>query len=315
MKKILSLVIVIMMCISIFVFVGCGKENIPAQTTEKTNDTSSEENAVHSTEPGKDKADDKIPTTPMTTVIWENVNESEYRLQFVSGGEKCFPWRLFSSAKIWDGKNALNMDGVGVFPFDIAMYYDNVPLVKLEKGAKASIIFDDFTTVLSCKLYKKEDGRHEDPIKTFDDVSDIDFSDVEAGEYYVMFGIKRLGNSHTDDTGVFFTDSYYYECAVALNIVPQHLDDVSSKLTIEKIRALSGKGKELSWSDFEQYPHEDIGSGLYIFRYDVDENYYLSVGGGSLESSPEYILLVSKADDSVFVDIRTGDIDEFINKD
>ena len=44
MKKILSLVIVIMMCISIFVFVGCGKENIPAQTTEKTNDTSSEEN-------------------------------------------------------------------------------------------------------------------------------------------------------------------------------------------------------------------------------------------------------------------------------
>lgn len=96
---------------------------------------------------------------------------------------------------------------------------------------------------------------------------------------------------------------------------PQHLDDVSSKLTIEKIRALSGKGKELSWGDFEQYPHEDIGSGLYIFRYDVDENYYLSVGGGSLESSPEYILLVSKADENVSVDIRTGDIDEFINKD
>lgn len=315
MKKILSLLIVIMMCISIFVFVGCGKENIPAQTTEKTNNTSPEENAVHSTEPGKDKADDKIPTTPMTTVIWENVNESEYRLQFVSGGEKCFPWRLFSSAKIWDGKNVVNMDGVGVFPFDIAMYYDNVPLLEIEKGAKASIIFDDFTTVLSCKLYKKEDGRHEDPIKTFDDVASIDFSDVEAGEYYVMFGIKRLGNSHTDDTGVFFTDSYYYECAVALNIVPQHLGDVSSKLTIEKIRALSGKGKELSWSDFEQYPHEDIGSGLYIFRYDIDENYYLSVGGGSLESSPEYILLVSKADENVSVDIRTGDIDEFINKD
>ena len=182
MKKILSLLIVIMMCISIFVFVGCGKENIPAQTTEKTNNTSSEKNAVHSTEPGKDKADDKIPTTPMTTVIWENVNESEYRLQFVSGGEKCFPWRLFSSAKIWDGKNALNMDGVGVFPFDIAMYYDNVPLIEIEKGSKASIIFDDFTTVLSCKLYKKEDGRHEDPIKTFDDVASIDFSDVEAGE-------------------------------------------------------------------------------------------------------------------------------------
>lgn len=315
MKKILSLVIVIMMCISIFVLVGCGKETEPAKPTEKTNDTSSGVNDVYCTEPEKEKPDDKVPTTPMTTVIWENVNESEYRLQFVSGGEKCFPWRLFSSAKIWDGKNALNMDGVGVFPFDIAMYYDNVPLLEIEKGAKASIIFDDFTTVLSCKLYKKEDGRHEYPIKTFDDVASIDFSDVEAGEYYVMFGIKRLGNSHTDETGVFFTDSYYYECAVALNIVPQHLDDVSSGLTIEKIRALSGKGKELSWSDFEQYPHEDIGSGLYIFRYDVDENYYLSVGGGSLESSPEYILLVSKADENVSVDIRTGDIDEFINKD
>lgn len=50
-------------------------------------------------------------------------------------------------------------------------------------------------------------------------------------------------------------------------------------LTMEKVRELAEKGEELTWSDFEDYPYEDIGSGLYIYRYEIDESYYLLIGG------------------------------------
>ncbi len=90
--------------------------------------------------------------------------------------------------------------------------------------------------------------------------------------------------------------------------------DSSAELTLDTVMELAEKGEELSWSDFEQYPHEDnIGSGLMIFRYDVDEDYFLLIGGGS-GISPMYIYLVSKADDSIFIDIRTEDVAEFINR-
>ena len=48
---------------------------------------------------------------------------------------------------------------------------------------------------------------------------------------------------------------------------------------MEKVRELAEKGEELTWSDFEDYPYEDIGSGLYIYRYEIDESYYLLIGG------------------------------------
>lgn len=96
-------------------------------------------------------------------------------------------------------------------------------------------------------------------------------------------------------------------------LVDERHSDSSSNLTLEKVRELSEKGEELSWSDFEQYPHEDIGSGLYIYRYDIDEHYYLLIGGGGPETTPAYLTLVSKADDSVSIDIRTEDVAEFIN--
>ena len=86
-----------------------------------------------------------------------------------------------------------------------------------------------------------------------------------------------------------------------------------TELTIELVKELAKKGDTLSWSDFEQYSYVDIGSGLYIHRYDIDENYYLLIGGGGIQASPIYIRLVSKADDSEYIDIRTESVDAFIN--
>ncbi len=35
---------------------------------------------------------------------------------------------------------------------------------------------------------------------------------------------------------------------------------------------ISSKGiQSVSWSDFEKYPHKDVGSGNYIYQYELSE--------------------------------------------
>ena len=81
------------------------------------------------------------------------------------------------------------------------------------------------------------------------------------------------------------------------------------KLTLDDVVMLSQKGDALTWSDFEQYQGREVGSGLYIMRYGIDELFDVLVGGVPSET-PMYIELRVNADDSV--DMRTGDVSAFI---
>ncbi|WP_379135927.1 hypothetical protein [Paenibacillus sp. sgz500958] len=76
---------------------------------------------------------------------------------------------------------------------------------------------------------------------------------------------------------------------------------------MDDIRELARKGEDLTWKDFDVYLYEDIGSGLYIRKYEVDENYYVLVSGGSLSISPMQISLVKANGEPI--DIRHDDID------
>ncbi len=60
---------------------------------------------------------------------------------------------------------------------------------------------------------------------------------------------------------------------------------------------------EITW--VEAYCH--------LYTNAIDENYYLLIGGGNMQMFPLYIYLVSKADDSVSIDIRTENVEEFID--
>ena len=85
-------------------------------------------------------------------------------------------------------------------------------------------------------------------------------------------------------------------------------------LTIERvIRLAENKGEEITWSDFEMYNGRDIGSGLYIMNYEIDETFDLMVGGIP-DSEPMYIRLVTKADRDNYIDIRTEDVEAFISE-
>ena len=84
-------------------------------------------------------------------------------------------------------------------------------------------------------------------------------------------------------------------------------------ITLNEIERLSEeKGEELTWSDFEKYDSKEIGSGLYILRYETDDSSYsLKIGGTALEEKPWYIRLYDSKTDE-YVDIRTGNVRDFL---
>lgn len=71
-------------------------------------------------------------------------------------------------------------------------------------------------------------------------------------------------------------------------------------------------GKDVTWNTFVPFYCEEIGSGLYILRYPIENtDYSLIIGGSSPISSPMYVRLVS--DSGGYIDIRTDSIEDFIN--
>ena len=82
-------------------------------------------------------------------------------------------------------------------------------------------------------------------------------------------------------------------------------------LTLDAVIELAAKGEELTWSDFEQYQSVDIGSGIYVLVYEIDETFELRVSGTSMKESPN-IRLLTKANTDNYIDIKTEDVREFI---
>ena len=83
------------------------------------------------------------------------------------------------------------------------------------------------------------------------------------------------------------------------------------KLTLDDVVMLAQKGDALTWSDFERYYGRDIGSGLYIMRYEIDELFDVLVGGVP-DETPMYIYLRVNNEAGDRIDIRTEDVSTFI---
>ncbi|MBP1905250.1 hypothetical protein J2Z32_001878 [Paenibacillus turicensis] len=86
------------------------------------------------------------------------------------------------------------------------------------------------------------------------------------------------------------------------------------KLTLEKVIDLSHKKQELSWNDFDRYDSKEIGSGLYILRYEIEEGYYLLIGGNHPTQKPLYIKLIQTKNPENYIDIRKNSVEDFISK-
>jgi beta-lactamase regulating signal transducer with metallopeptidase domain len=84
-------------------------------------------------------------------------------------------------------------------------------------------------------------------------------------------------------------------------------------LTLDALRKIVKKDVPLKWEDFSEYRSSDIGSGLYILQYKIDERFYVLIGGPGKEKAPMYIRLCAAGTDK-YIDIsqKGNDIDKFI---
>lgn len=85
-------------------------------------------------------------------------------------------------------------------------------------------------------------------------------------------------------------------------------------LTLNDVIVLSQKGYDLTWSDFEKYDYTEIGSGLHIRAYEINESFELWIGGTDPYTAPMYIYLIMPdgLDIDTRIDIRNGGVAEFI---
>ena len=90
--------------------------------------------------------------------------------------------------------------------------------------------------------------------------------------------------------------------------------EAAPKLSLDDVTILSQKGHDLSWADFEKYDHIDTGSGLYIWKFEINELFTLLIGGGSTDTKikPMYINLIANDGTDSYIDIRDGGVTGFI---
>lgn len=84
------------------------------------------------------------------------------------------------------------------------------------------------------------------------------------------------------------------------------------RMTIDDVYELSAKKEQLTWEDLKGFSGRDIGSGLYVMRYDIDSEFYLLVGASGPVGTPMYARLCCVHGDQN-VDIMTGDVKEFVD--
>ena len=80
-------------------------------------------------------------------------------------------------------------------------------------------------------------------------------------------------------------------------------------LTLDDVVFLAEKGDSLTWGDFENYDSQEVGSGLYIRQYPIDELFSLSLSGQwdpASEDVPDAIILSARDGTGEVVDLRDG---------
>ncbi len=86
-------------------------------------------------------------------------------------------------------------------------------------------------------------------------------------------------------------------------------------LTLDELTALSQKGEDLTWADFEDYVYTDVGFGNIVRAYETDDtSFRFTIGGPSLGEQPQTMFLNHIRDASIDDDIRFINVAEYIRR-
>ena len=210
----------------------------------------------------------------------------------------------------------IRMESAKVYLLDDAFYPEKEPLHMFTVTIDAdSGLFQYYETPISSYIGFGRFERDEDGILTIPGQAGRvnRFRIDEDGEKLVWLaeGSDNFTFIHLTDGATFSLDhrAYLREPETA----------EPRRMTLDDVLELSARGEALTWEALLQFEGEDVGSGLYIYRFPINEDYCLEASDGKLSGTPTRVLLVAAADDGTFsaspgrcVDIRTEDVAAFL---
>ncbi len=69
-------------------------------------------------------------------------------------------------------------------------------------------------------------------------------------------------------------------------------------MTIDDVIGLTLKGMDPTWEDFKSFTGRDIGSGLFVVQYNIDDDFFVLVGDEKLTGTPMYVNLCCAYNDA-----------------
>ena len=101
-------------------------------------------------------------------------------------------------------------------------------------------------------------------------------------------------------------------CAQTQNpelVAEEKMETEKTLLTLDDVIRISKKGENITWDDFKDFKNEDIGSGLWVYKFEIDDEYHLIISGNK-EYEPNYIYLVDKAKNQI--NVKTENVEEIL---
>lgn len=158
-----------------------------------------------------------------------------------------------------------------------------------------TVYYACMSTCLDGKIYTKQSS-----VTFADDFSDTDIEEI-LGDHLDIADLRKSAYEFRQDKLAEYS---------ILDTAPLYGE--KTPLTLTDVISLSAEGESLTWEDFAGYACRDVGSGLYVCRYDIDDTFYLLIGDGKLTGTPMYIRLVCSSAD-VYADVTTDDVRAFVD--
>lgn len=199
-----------------------------------------------------------------------------------------------------------NPDGKGVYSTDNGIYFDK----------NTYLYTDERTGDKSFQITASRLGIPNSVEKLWSDeemLSRIDGTTVAIGgrQYMTVYEAEFSTSAGTyfHITAVSGIDELRAFITTIIEKTEQYLHGIP--LTLDKLLEIcSGDCSKLGWSDFERYESTEIGSGLYILQYIIEDKYTLAIGGVPDEESFYMIFSLAGADDGI--DIREESVEDYL---
>lgn len=150
-----------------------------------------------------------------------------------------------------------------------------------------------------------------------------DYSQIEGGRDIYVFRVPNEDGSYTGGGEISYHTNGFLLVGENWYIVENPSDPPAGviaieppmsleQLTLDKLLEIcSGDCSKLSWSDFQRFECQEIGSGLYILQYDIEGKYSLTIGGVP-DEDPWYMRFAIEGEH--FIDIREESIEDYLKK-